>query len=151
MSSIFVRSETFQTALVYTSRFGDTTISSVPEALQCTESSNAYRRSDASNKELQRMLSRGLLNALPFELHILRYQFCGPGTRLEKRLARGAQGINLLDAACRERNIAYSQSNALAERHAANNILAEKARKRIIMSDSTLRERESCNHSSLGS
>ena len=57
-------------------------------------------------------------------------------------MARGAQGINLLDAACRERNIAYSQSNALAERHAANNILAEKARKRIIMSDSTLRERE---------
>jgi len=35
---------------------------------------------------------RGLLNraidALPFELHIPGYQFCSPGTNLEKRLAK---------------------------------------------------------------
>ncbi|KYN10235.1 hypothetical protein ALC57_17633, partial [Trachymyrmex cornetzi] len=37
-----------------------------------------------------------------FELHIPGYQFCGPGTRLEKRLARGDRDINPLDAACRE-------------------------------------------------
>jgi len=39
--------------------------------------------------------SRGLLNrainALPFELHIPGYQFCGPGKHLEKRLIRGDQ------------------------------------------------------------
>jgi hypothetical protein len=90
-------------------------------------------------------IGRGLLNrainALPFELHIPGYQFCGPGTRLEKRLARGDPGINPLDAACREHDIAYSRSNDLTERHAADEILAERARRRIVARDSTLRER----------
>jgi len=59
---------------------------SVPEALQFTKS-NAYRRSGAFDEELQRMSSRGLLNRVinmvPFELHIPRYQFCGPRTRMD--------------------------------------------------------------------
>ncbi|KYN33873.1 hypothetical protein ALC56_11845, partial [Trachymyrmex septentrionalis] len=67
------------------------------------------------------------------------YQFCGPGTRLTKRLARGDAGINPLDAACREYAIAYSHSNDLTDTHAADNILAEKAR--ITASDSALGER----------
>jgi len=87
----------------------------------------------------------GLLNsaidALPFELHIPGYQFCGPGTHLKKRLTRGDRGINPLDAACREHDIAYSQSKDLADRHAADDILAVSARKRITARDSTLRER----------
>ena len=86
------------------------------------------------------LLNRAV-NALPFELHIPGYQFCGPGTRLAKRLARGDAGINPLDAACREHDIAYSRSNDLTDRHAADNILAEKARKRITASDSALGER----------
>jgi len=86
-------------------------------------------------------LLNNVINALPFELHIPGYQFCGPGTHLEKRLARGDQGINPLDVACREHDIAYSHSNDLAERHVADKILAEKARKRIIARNSTLRER----------
>src|SRR5436190_4946105 len=88
---------------------------------------------------------RGLLNrainALPIELHIPGYQFCGPGTHLEKRLARGDRGINPLDAACREHDIAYSRSNDLRERHVADNILAAEARKRITARDSTFGER----------
>src|SRR5436190_12550230 len=67
---------------------------------------------------------RGLLNcainALPIEIHIPGYQFCGPGTHLEKRLARGDRGINPLDVACREYDIAYSRSNDLRERHVAD-------------------------------
>ena len=90
-------------------------------------------------------VGRGLLNrainALPFELHIPGYQFCGPGTRLKKRLARGDRGINPLDAACREHDIAYSRSNELTDRHAADNILAAEARKRITANDSTFGER----------
>ncbi|KYN00528.1 hypothetical protein ALC62_08701 [Cyphomyrmex costatus] len=82
-----------------------------------------------------------VINALPFELHIPGYQFCGPGTRLKKRLARGDRGINPLDTACREHDIAYSHNNSLAERHGADNILAEKARKRITARDSFLTER----------
>ena len=90
-------------------------------------------------------IGRGLLNrainALPIELHIPGYQFCGPGTHLEKRLARGDQGINPLDAACREHDIAYSHSNDLADRHVADNILAAKARERITAINSTLGEK----------
>jgi len=86
-------------------------------------------------------LLNNVINALPFELHIPGYQFCGPGTHLEKRLARGDRGVNPLDAACREHDVAYSHSNDLAERHVADRILAEKARKRIIARNSTLRER----------
>ncbi|EFN83542.1 hypothetical protein EAI_13289, partial [Harpegnathos saltator] len=77
------------------------------------------------------------------ELHIPEYQFCGPGTRLAKRLARGNQGINSLDAVYREHDspIAYSRSNNLANWQAADEILAVKARKRITSKDSTLGER----------
>jgi len=83
-------------------------------------------------------LLNNVINALPFELHIPRYQFCGPGTHLEKRLARGARDINPLDAACCKHDIAYSHSNDLAERHVTDKILAEK---RIIVKNSILGER----------
>ncbi|EFN71436.1 hypothetical protein EAG_15999, partial [Camponotus floridanus] len=65
----------------------------------------------------------------------------GPGTRLQKQLARGYRDINSLDAVYREHDIAYSWSNDLTERHAADSILVEKARNRIGARDSTLGER----------
>lgn len=86
------------------------------------------------------LLNRAI-NALPIELHIPGYQFCGPGTHLETRLARGDRGINPLDAACREHDIAYSGSNDLGQRHVADNILATKARTRITARDSTIGEK----------
>jgi len=86
------------------------------------------------------LLNRAI-NALPFELHIPGYQFCVPGTRLQKRLERGDRGINPLDAACREHNIAYSRSNEQADRHAADRALADRARKQNVAKDSTLEER----------
>ena len=86
-------------------------------------------------------LLNSVINALPFELHVPGYQFCGPGTQLAKRLARGDRGVNPLDAACRQHDIAYSQSNELVNRHAADRDLDEEARKRITASDSTLGER----------
>ena len=72
------------------------------------------------------LLNRAI-NALPFELHIPGYQFCGPGTQLTKRLTRGDAGINPLDAACREHDIAYSHSNNLTDGYATDKVLAEKA------------------------
>ncbi|KYN10435.1 hypothetical protein ALC57_17454 [Trachymyrmex cornetzi] len=86
------------------------------------------------------LLNRAI-NALPFELHIPGYQFCGPGTRLTKRLARGDTGINPLDAACREHDIAYSRSNDLSDRHATDKVLADKAPERVTAKDSALSER----------
>lgn len=82
-----------------------------------------------------------LINKLPIELHLPGYQFCGPGTKLQKRLARGDRGINLLDAACREHDIAYSQSKDIDTRHKADQILAEKAWQRVKSKDSDFKER----------
>lgn len=77
-----------------------------------------------------------VINHLPFELHPFDYQYCGPGTDLKARLARGDLGINPLDAACKEHDIAYSKSNNLSDRHKADKILAEKAWKRVKQSSS---------------
>ena len=52
-----------------------------------------------------------LINKLLFELHLPGgYQFCGPGTKLSKRLTRGDPGINKLDSACKDHDIAYSKN-----------------------------------------
>lgn len=82
-----------------------------------------------------------IINKLPIELHLPGYQFCGPGTKLKKRLARGDQGINPLDTACREHDIAYSNNKDLEKRHIADRILTEKAWQRVKASDSSLGEK----------
>jgi len=46
-----------------------------------------------------------------------------------------------LDAACREHGIAYSRSNDLTERYAADKILDVEARKRIVAKDLSLGEK----------
>lgn len=53
-----------------------------------------------------------LINHLPFELHLPGYNYCGPGTKLIKRLKRGDKGVNKLDEYCKEHDIAqhYIQS-----------------------------------------
>ena len=52
-------------------------------------------------------LGNKIINNLPFELHLPGYQYCGPGTKLTEPLARGDPGINPLDAACKDHDIAY--------------------------------------------
>lgn len=76
-------------------------------------------------------LVNNLINSLPFELHLPGYQFCGPGTKLEKRLIRGDKGINGLDEACRVHDIAYSNINDISQRHQADKLLAERAWERV--------------------
>ncbi|XP_050543419.1 uncharacterized protein LOC126906708 [Daktulosphaira vitifoliae] len=74
---------------------------------------------------------RGLLNyiinKMPMEMHLPSYQFCGPGTKLKKRLARGDAGINSLDRACRVHDMAYDASNVKSDRHAADSVLEKQA------------------------
>lgn len=82
-----------------------------------------------------------LINKLPFEAHIPGYRFCGPGTRLQKRLSRGDSGVNPLDEACKRHDIAYSQSNSLSDRHAADKVLAEKAWGRFRSKDASFGEK----------
>lgn len=82
-----------------------------------------------------------IIDALPVELHIPGYQYCGAGTKLDKRLARGDLGINKLDKACKEHDIAYSKYSDTSNRSVADNILAEKAWERVQSTDATLGER----------
>ena len=82
------------------------------------------------------------IDTLPIELHIPGgYQYCGPGTKLGKRIARGDLGINKLDKACKEHDIAYSNSSDSARRKIADNILAGKAWERVKSLDANAGER----------
>lgn len=83
------------------------------------------------------------INKLPVELHLPGYSYCGPGTKLSKRLARGDSGINPLDRACKEHDIAYSNSSNLKDRHLADSKLAASAWERVKAKDSSLGERMS--------
>lgn len=102
-------------------------------------------KNKSSNKNPLKRGSGGIINTLinkiPFEAHLPGYNYCGPGTKLKKRLARGDKGVNELDEACREHDIAYSQSKDIGERHSADKILAEKAWKRVKASDSKFGEK----------
>lgn len=82
-----------------------------------------------------------LINHLPFELHLPGYNYCGPGTKLQKRLTRGDKGINLLDECCKDHDIAYQSSSALSDRHKADLILMKMARKRATSKDASLGEK----------
>lgn len=81
------------------------------------------------------------LDKIPTELHIPGYNFCGPNTKLQDRLAKGDSGINPLDDACKEHDIFYSTTKNTSERHKADKVLADKAWERVKSSDAKLGER----------
>ena len=56
----------------------------------------------------------------PPELHLPGYNFCGPFTKLEKRLQRGDKGINRVDEACKAHDIAYYINPDKSGRHVAD-------------------------------
>ena len=73
------------------------------------------------------------------EFHLPGYQYIGPGTHLEKRLARGDSGINRLDRIAKAHDIDNGKAKDLKDKWAAD-------RKMIAMIDQlhgrkTLRER----------
>ncbi|XP_073980451.1 uncharacterized protein [Rhodnius prolixus] len=92
-------------------------------------------------KTVGRGLINSVINKLPFEAHIPGYRFCGPGTKLQKRLKRGDRGINPLDEACKEHDIAYSQHKDIESRHKADLILADKAWRRAQSGDASFGEK----------
>lgn len=82
------------------------------------------------------------IDLLPVEAHLPGgYQFCGPGTKLKQRLARGDKGINPLDGYCREHDIAYDRFSDSANRAKADSRLAEQAWRRVSASDASLAEK----------
>lgn len=88
-----------------------------------------------------RLINTGI-DSLPVELHLPGgYQYCGPGTKLKERLTRGDPGINKLDKACKDHDIAYSKYSDSFNRTVADRILAEKAWDRVKAGDSSIGER----------
>lgn len=92
-----------------------------------------------------------LVNNLPFEMHLrdnerkLKYNYCGPGTKLMKRLARGDEGINELDQACKQHDIAYHYNKTVETRHPADLALAAVAEKIASDPTATKDERDKAN------
>lgn len=82
------------------------------------------------NREGASVLDK-IINITPFEIHLPGYQFLGPGTHLEERLQRGERGINPLDNACLEHDIAYANQNN-GDRTKADRKLAERAFSRML-------------------
>ena len=80
-----------------------------------------------------------LIDLLPFEMHVPHYKFCGPGTRLAERIERGDVGINPLDEACRQHDLAYTDSNS--DRRQADLVLAQYAFSRMLAEETPSDER----------
>lgn len=64
--------------------------------------SKTYKNSKCGRRFLDEVIDK-----IPLELHLPKYQYCGPGTKLAERLARGDPGINKLDSLCKDHDIAY--------------------------------------------
>jgi hypothetical protein len=75
------------------------------------------------------------------ELHIPGYSYCGPFTKLDERLERGDKGINKLDEACKQHDIAYRDNKDIQLRHEADKILEDEAWKRMFSNDSSIGEK----------
>lgn len=82
-----------------------------------------------------------MIKHLPMEMHIPGYQYCGPGTKLKERLANNDPGINDLDRACKEHDIAYSRVKDVSGRNQADIVLGKKAFERARATDASISER----------
>lgn len=100
-----------------------------------TERKAKKERRNLLDKLIDWMGSKGM------ELHIPLYQYCGPGTQLEERLAKGVQGINQLDEACKLHDIRYGKSKSSKRRSVADKELEKAAGRRVFAPDASLSER----------
>lgn len=75
------------------------------------------------------------------KIHIKGYNYCGINTNLEELLADNVTGINKLDCACMEHDIAYSESIDPKWRYISDKILLLKAFQRMYAIDSRIGER----------
>lgn len=104
--------------------------------------SNTMESKNVKLKEKKKAygLIDSIINKMP-EIHIPTYQFCGPGTRLEERLARGDPGKNKLDVACKNHDLAYAAAEDSKGRRKADKILINQSLKRVFSGDAKLDER----------
>lgn len=86
-------------------------------------------------------LLNSAINNLKFEAHLPGMNYCGPGTRLKERLARGDQPVNKLDGLCLKHDLFYDREKETTKRHEADRILAEGALQRFKSRDASFGER----------
>ena len=79
-------------------------------------------------------------NKMP-ELHLPVYNYCGPSTKLDERLARGDKPVNKLDAGYKQHDIFYRDHKDTKERHIADRELANIANERMHASDASIGEK----------
>src|SRR6266576_2762824 len=95
-----------------------------------------------SSSKSGRGLINSLINNLPFEAHLPGgYQYAGLGTNLALKLAKGVKTKNKLDEAAMYHDIAYSKSNNLSDRHAADKKLEYSAWDRVKAKDADFGEK----------
>ena len=62
-----------------------------------------------------------------------KYNYCGPGTKLEQRLASNdpkiREPINNLDAICQKHDIAYNEAKSLKDKHKADDVMLDEISK----------------------
>ena len=80
-----------------------------------------------------------LSNVMP-ELHLPGYNYFGPFTKLNRRLARGDKPVNKLDAGCKEHDIFYRDHRDTKERHLADKEFENIAAEKLHASDASIRE-----------
>lgn len=81
------------------------------------------------------------IDHLPFKAKVPFHNYCGPRTKLAKRLAREDKGINPLGEACKLHDIEYSKFKDSENRGRADKDLAERAGRRFKASDASLGEK----------
>ena len=103
------------------------------------ESNDRDRMKPQKEEEEEDSVLDKIIDLLPFEMHVPGYKFCGPGTKLAERIERGDVGINPLDEACRQHDLAYN--NPSSNRRQADRILAEYAFSRMLAGETPPDER----------
>lgn len=81
------------------------------------------------------------VDKLPVDLLFPGYRFCRPGTKLDEILPRGERGINELNEACLQNDIAYAGYKDNERGRIADQILANNACGEVKVSNSSVSER----------
>jgi len=71
-----------------------------------------------------------------------KYSYCGPFTKLSKRLLQGYKGINSLDKACMKHDIAYAEHQDTRRRNHYDDILSSQAAEIALDSDTPEYEKQ---------
>lgn len=102
-----------------------------------TKEAEKLRKVVPKNVE-EKSIIDNVIDYIPVELHLPSYQYLGPGTRVEERVARGDAGKNPLDSAAKDHDVAYLNNE---NRHLADKILTNRAFSRLLASDSETEEK----------